>query len=359
MRPPQTGFILVTTVWMLAILTIAAGFFALWTQRALDIAQSLQEDVQGEIDMYNTKSTICYLFSTQRMTIGGLTVPLPKTEKETKSLSKKMVEQVLTDYYNDPAKGTEIVLDDRPYFGQGKAFFAMQDVGGLLNLNVAPGEMISRLLGTLGVAEDLRDPLLAKLQDYMDLDDLHRLNGAESYHYRQAHLPPPTNHYLTNPLESIRILEWDKQPGLWENNALVQLTQTLVSLHPNFNTAPAKVLQAAYNMDAEHTEKFIKLRQTTPFYDLDLISQVAEVNIDMDPFDANYYPADVLRLTLWYQDWHQMRQFFLRSDPKGNTSKPWVIEYSFESKLLPSYTETLPRHAQTTLFHSALSSETP
>jgi len=98
----------------------------------------------------------------------------------------------------------------------------------------------------LGVAEDLQAPLVAKLKDYIDLDDLHRLNGAESFHYRQRNLPPPTNRFLSNPMECKRILGWAEQSGLWKDLALAQLTNTILPVNPNFNTAPVKVLQVIW-----------------------------------------------------------------------------------------------------------------
>lgn len=353
------GFILVTTIWILAIITVAAGFFALWTQRSLAIAQSLQEDIQGEIDMYSTQADVLYLLSTQRFTIGGLTVPLPKKEEESASLTEAIMQKALTDYNNDPAKGTEIVQDDRPYLGHGKAYFAMQDAGGLINLNYETDEVISRLLGTLGVKVELRDSLVAKLRDYTDADDLKRLNGAESYEYRQFHLLPPTNRLLTNPLECKRIVGWFDQPSLWEENALAQLTNTMLPVYPNFNTAPAKVLQAAYNMDANGAERVMKLRQSMPFYDLNTVSQVAGVNIDIDPIDANFFPGSILRLTLWYEGGTRMRQVHLLMNPRGFGMKPWLIDYSLELKLLSIYTKTLPNHAKTSIFVSSLPAKTP
>jgi len=357
---PAQGFILVTTIWFLAILTIAASFLALWTQRSLTLAQSLQDDVQGEIDMYSTKSNLLYVLSTQRFTIGGMTVPLVADPAKTeKSLRDKFVKKALADYSNDPAKGTEIALDDRPYVGTGKAYFALQELGGLININLESEAVIGRLLGLLGVAEDLQAPLVAKLKDYIDLDDLHRLNGAESFHYRQRNLPPPTNHFLSNPMECKRILGWAEQPWLWKDLALAQLTNTILPVRPNFNTAPVKVLQAAYYLDAETAERFVKLRQTLPFYNVETIFQVTGAVMDLENIDANLFPSPFFRLTLWYQGNQRMQQIFLNSNPKGDDAKPWLISYRLISPLLPIYTQTEPNHVQTTLFDSSLSTKTP
>lgn len=352
------GFVLLATLWFLATLTLAASFFALWVQRTLEIAQYLREDVQGEIDMSNTQAILLYLLTTQRFTIGGLTVPLSQKDNDLseKESPEKKTRPKLIGYARDPARGTEIMFNDQPYFGQGRAYFALQDLGGLINLNTATEAILNRLLGILGVEPRLRAPLIDKLYDYIDPDDLHRINGAESYHYKQRHLPPPSNRFLTNPMECKRVIGWAQQTSLWKDNILSQLTMTMVPLHPNFNTAPDQVLQAAYDLTPEGSKRIIELRKTMPFYNLDTLSQVAGQVLDIDPFDANFYAVPFLRMTLWHQGGHRMRQIHFKLTPQEN--KPWLIIYRLEFKLLPTYTETLPDHAKTNIFVSALSSTT-
>jgi len=323
MRPPL-GFVLVATLWLLAALTIAASFFALWSQRALTLAQALREDVQGEIDMSSTQANLLYLLTTQSFTIRGLTLPLPPE----------------TTY----VKGAEIALDDTPYFGHGKAYFALQDLGGLININLASDAVLYRLLGILGVAVEARLPLIEKLRDYVDLDDLHRLNGAESYHYQQRHLPPPANHNLMNPLECRRIMDWAEQPSLWENNALTQLITTSIFFYPNFNTAPAQVLQAVYDFSAEGAERLVEQRKIAAFSRMETVSQVGGKFIDIDPLEVNFLATPFLRMTLWYEGSTSIRQIYLDLTPQGK--KPWMLDYHLELKPLPSYTKSLPNHAQ-------------
>ena len=141
----QTGFVLVAALWLLAILTIAASFFALWTQNVVTIIQSRQNDIQGEIDILSTKANLMYLLSTQRFTIAGLTIP--------DALPDFIVSDNIWD--NEPTVlpvGKEIRLDDTVYHGYGNAFFALQDEGGLINLNLANNPVLSRLLEELGIS---------------------------------------------------------------------------------------------------------------------------------------------------------------------------------------------------------------
>jgi hypothetical protein len=378
---PKKGFVLVTTLWVLAILTMAASFFALWTQRTVETVQQMQDDLQGEIDMYNTQTNLIYLLATQPNSIAGLTVSQVEGKKIAPSTLEQLandsrsLDEILDEFveiqkrkqsqkhlkyvsmegtYNILPKGGEIALDDRSYFGSGKAYFAIQDVGGLLNVNFASEFTYNRLFDLLGIDSELHSSLVAKLQDYVDIDDLHRLNGAERYHYEEHHLPIPRNHFLTTPMETHRILDWTAQSQLWENYQFEQLTQTLVSSRPNFNTAPPLVLQCAYNLNANAVKQIVEVRKNHPFYFLDAVTQVAGMSPHIDPMETNFFPALQLRLSLWYEGGQRMRQVYLRRTHDHDGHKPWLIEYSRELKLLPLYTQTPPIHAQTNIFNATL-----
>ncbi len=350
----QAGFVLVTTLWVLAMLTLAASFFSLWTQRTLTIAQSRLADIQGEIDMQSTQADLIYLLMTQPFTFGGVTLP---DESDTSVSSKKNAPNISDETL--VAMGTEIALDDRPYFGQGKAFFALQDEGGLININIETEPTLVRLLGLLGVEDKLAVPLIAKLKDYIDLDDLHRINGAESYHYDQRDLPSPSNRYLIHQMETARVLDWAEQAGLWKNHQLMQLTHLYLAARPNINTAPSLVLQAAYRLSADDAQRIIKMREKLPFYTLKGIFQATGVYLNIDPLEENFFPSEYLRLTLWYTGARRMRQIHIQLMPNVEHRAPWQIESSLEFELLPIYTERTADHAETTLFTPTLSAKTP
>ncbi|BAP55340.1 hypothetical protein THII_1043 [Thioploca ingrica] len=386
MQQSQTGFVLVMTLWVLVILTLAASSFAVWTQRTIERVQTRQTDLQGEIDMYNTQATLIYLLTTQRFTIAGVTISKavaqekPPVSLENLADDSKTLEEIMDEFVamqkqqkqqqNNPAifgdedndtilsDGTEIALDDQPYFGYGKAYFALQDEGGLLNLQLETETVLTRLLSLFGIENELQAPLIAKFNDYIDSDDLHRLNGAEAYHYEERHLPPPRNHFLLHPLEIYRVLDWSDQKNLWKNDQLGQITTVTVAAHPNFNTAPSLVLQAAYNLNELAAERLIKIRQSLPFYTLTTVTQIAGMPPEVDPFETNFFPAQALRLTLWYEGARYMRQAYIRLTHTFDGNKPWQVDANLQLTLLPYYIQTSPAHAPTILFDSTLSAKT-
>lgn len=355
------GFVLAATLWLLAIMTVAAGFFAQWTQRTLELARSLQDNVQGEIDMQSTQSTLIYLFATQYYTFAGLTVPSIVTGNEPNNSVVQNLPQLIDPEiggFSAAPIGGELGLDDRAYRGLGNARFAVQDEAGLISLNFINEPVFSRLLGFLGVKAEERAPLIAKLDDYTDVDDLVHLNGAESYHYKERNLPPPPNRFLHNPTQVRKVLDWDNYPNLWTGNIWGEFTTVAPVPLPNFNTAPAMVLQATYNFDADSAQRFILARQTTPVFSLAQASQLAGMAITLDEEAVNFFSSPYVRISLWHSGLKQMRQVHIKFTPFADEKMPWELQYISNLPLLDAYQKVTLNNAKTPLFNSALPATT-
>lgn len=334
--PKQHAFILVTTLWMLAILTISASFFAVWTQRAVDLAQELQTDLQGEIDAYNTQAQLLYLFSTRRLNMAGLN---PKTVQAEFSFNSGV------DFDITPILpvGGEIELDDTIYQGIGSARFSIQDKAGLFSLHYlsigisqSTKRKAMKLLDILGVPDELQETLIARFKDYVDSDDFHRLNGAEEVHYQQAGLPPPANRLLINPMECRAILGWAEQKGLWENDLWGQITTTATAGFLNFNTAHELVLQSLDGITAETAQRIIAWRKEFgAFTNYLQFQKIVGAEVGGDQFTAGYrvYPSEYFRISVWHQNSQRMRQQHIGLTPIADKAKPWENSYSADLAL--------------------------
>jgi len=352
------GFVLVTTLWMLAVITIAASFFALWTEKTLSLALNLQQDVQGEIDMQSTESSLLYLLSTQTFTVAGMTVT--ENVVNLRDDSEEMPYLPI---------GYEIALDDRPYFGHHSGRFALQDKRGLLNLNLLASDddinsilvrRAVRLLGLLGVKVESREPLISKLRDYVDIDNNHRLNGAEEYHYKERGLPLPSNRALLQPMECLRILDWAEQAGLWKNGQWGQLTTTALAGDLNINTAPLLILKSVEGINVVAANRVMTARQEMPFLEVSNLSIVTGGGFTGDPFELgiSFYPSNFTRITLWHENAKYVRQIHIQRTPFSEQGMPWIINYTVELPLIDNYTKMALHHAHTPVFDSTLSTET-
>ncbi|MDP6952033.1 MAG: type II secretion system protein GspK, partial [Alphaproteobacteria bacterium] len=106
---------------------------------------------------------------------------------------------------------------------------AIQDVGGLVDLNSARDELLAGLFVAAGLPGNEARDLAAAIRDYGDEDDLVRPGGAEAPAYRAAGLPEPKNGAFQFPdelravlgvtpelFEAVRpaITVWSGRPGI-------------------------------------------------------------------------------------------------------------------------------------------------
>jgi general secretion pathway protein K len=373
----QKGFVLALVLWILTALSLVAGFFAAWTQQALEIAQNIQNEAQADVDMYNTKATLIYLFTTQPHNFGGLSLPqlegnnekkvvkkLTEEEMEAKldaalkKFTKKQDTQVAFDEeeINFNPTGNDLTLTDQAYYGFGKIRFAIQDKHGLLSIGFLDENNLERLLGLLGVPVEQRQPLSAKFQDFIDFDDLHRINGAESRDYKEKGLKPPLNRKIRTIEEIQEVMDWKKYPTIWENDAFGQLTNITPYLGtPNFNTAPFLVLQSLAGMDAGLAQKIVSARKKKPIANYLELNEITGNLLPYEPEQLAFFASNQMRLTLWYDGQNKMRQIHLTFMPfAAKHERPWQIDYLIDLPLINTYRHATPTYAKTPVFAATL-----
>jgi len=317
----QRGFILVATLWILAVITIAASYFAERVSRSIALAQQKQETAQQLVEFANTRADILYRLGTTHFSFYGLGGP--------------------------PA----IALDDRPYRGSGEDIVRLQDNRGLLNVNFVEQNMMSRLLGQLSVPVEKRDAMIDTLRDYIDTDDLRRLNGAEVAEYAALGLPPPPNDWLASPYQLKNIIGWRDQPGLWENQRLPRLVTTSRISGLNPNTAPPEILASLPGSTRGATETLIRLRNEKPLYTVGQLADFTSGELDPDFF--LFFPGNSIRITQQSRKLPWAMQFSLSLTPRSENA-PWRIDYQVKTPVtyridnvdkiqkLPAQTATSP-----------------
>ena len=224
-------------------------------------------------------------------------------------------------------RGNEIALDGHPYRAPGGALFSLQDVGGIPGLNFSNDTRLEKLLGSLGVPAQDRGTLVARLHDYTDEDDFHRLNGAERSHYLEAGREPPANRPLKTSWETFNILGWDQHPELWEDGNIADLTSILGGNMINLNTSPREVLQTVPGLDAEMARKIIANR---PHLSLADASRAVGRPLALDPLGTTFMASKSYLLTLGHPALPHVRKILLRLTPTAENFKPWIIEHELE-----------------------------
>jgi len=92
----------------------------------------------------------------------------------------------------------------------GPVFVSLQDVSGLVSLSKPDEKIFEQLMGGFNIPPSQAGQLLAALEDYTDLDNRRRFQGAEAIQYQQKGLPPPTNQGLRSLSELPRVMGWSE-----------------------------------------------------------------------------------------------------------------------------------------------------
>ena len=347
----QKGFVLVATIWLLAILALAAGTFALWVERALERAQQGSNETQGAIDIAATRATLFYLLSTNSMSQAGLTLP-SANKPAAMSIDEFISGRVVDDMggVGVTIDGNEMRLDGTVYKGVGSARFAIYDTAGLITVNASRREQIIRLMNLLGYDDRLGGQMSDRLLDYIDSDDLRRADGAERFHYRQRGLPGPSNGLLLSRFELAQVLGWSNIEGLWEHDGLASILTAEIHPSINLNAVPRQAAMVAFALTSDQADKLLEVRAQQPFESLSDAIRRTELPLGSYYDLMTAYPSTKLRVHLWHKGSRLERQLGIRLAALADLPAPWLISRDFTLRITEHYVDQEPSQLQHQLF---------
>ena len=295
--PHQRGFVLVVTLWILAIITLGAAYFAERVSSSVMLARQSQQATEALVDMASTRAEILFRLGTDPLNSYGL----------------------------GGTPQSAIALDNRPYRGNGQDIVRLQDSRGLVNVNFIQPEMLQRLLGQMGVAAEKRDAMLDTLNDYTDTDDRRRLNGAEAAEYRARGLLLPPNDWLVTPWQLQNIIGWREQENLWKDQRFLEAVTAARVIGFNPNTAPREALAALPGSSPEAADALINIRAQNP---LTSVAQLGSLATSLRTFSDSliFYPSENVRLTQESDKIPWALQYQISLTPLA-ADAPWRIDY--------------------------------
>lgn len=353
----QQGFVLVAAIWLLAILAMAAGFFSLWLQRSIELAQIQLDRSQGTIDIQSTQSTVLYMLSTYGISQAGIEIPSNTTQQQATMSLDDFFQGAKSPAINDMGErvytidGNEIHMNNTSYKGMGSSYFAIQDNAGLINITQIKPHQLTRLLDIAGYGANTNpEELIDKLQDYIDPDDLHRLNGAESYHYRQASMHPPANAELKTSLQISSILGWNQYPNLLINKDIMPALSIAPKNLMNINTATKVAMMVELEIDDVTAEKLIQTRNESPFASINEVTTRANLPIANLFEQATTFPSTTFRIYFWHKDARLEREISIKLNDFARHSSPWLIANDLSQTLSEQHANAESQKPETHLF---------
>ena len=246
-RRSAGGFILVTTLWVLAGLALLAAYIDRMVASDVERALMAVHRLESDLDRRSTEATVIYLLATGRMNHRGLIL------EERQQFSDSL-----------PLHGDgELRVQGEVYAGLGGTRFSIQDEGGLASVNAPEFPLLEALLKRAGVAAADLEWIVPRVRDYIDGDDAPVLNGAEDYHYRQGGSDPPLNWIMASPLELRKVLGVEAllPPHRWRRLWPLLTVRPVFSY--NFDTMRPEILAALFDLDERNVQDVLEERGET------------------------------------------------------------------------------------------------
>ena len=185
-------------------------------------------------------------------------------------------------------EGNEVVrIDGRNYngsIGTGSYAFRLFSESGKINLNMMGARsgmstrygmgsssevILNNLLVNLGIAKETADTIVDSILDWIDTDDLHRLNGAESDYYESLPNPYKAKNGPLDTLEELLLIKGmspDILFGTKERKGLINFVTIYSStMRININSAPKEVLMALPGISEDTVNRIIGQRESVEF----------------------------------------------------------------------------------------------
>lgn len=311
------GFVLVAVIWVLAAMSLLAGYIATQLQGVQDSSFVREQQRIDALDRLAVESVVLYLASTRTATQGGILTDLyAPREVNPFEASNLFV-----------PRGDELRLDGRAYKVRGGHQLRIQDAGSLISLRSETLVRLEHLLAEYDLSRMQRERLVATLMDYTDRDSTPGLNGAERGGYG-ADLPP-TNRFLTNPMQLHNVSGWSRyleaMPGFFDEVTIY------VGDRENYNTMRPSGMRAVGLEDASEITRIIEHRERSPYGDMAEVLEVTGQVFTRDEMAVTFLPSRYLRLRLNKAGESIEHWIGVTLTPNSNLS-PWEIDYRLRGR---------------------------
>ncbi len=313
------GFVLVSTLWVLAGLTLLGSYIALLSEDNIEKISIQRDRFLHELERKSTESTLLYYLATNPASHRGLVI---KSEQEFSDF--KGDDPVITIESGDK----QIWFDGSVYKGLGDIYFSIQDESGLISVNSPSIPLLRDGLLHIGVSAANTAILIDRLKDYLDSDSLPRLNGAEFYEYRQAGLPQPVNGLLITPDEFKNILGFGELISAEQWERLYPLLTMRQAVGYNFNVMPKQVMSVLLGVDESSADRLITLRHDHRITNAAEIQRATGALINFHDDDLLNTPSRYLQISTWVKGEEQARLTGIELMPFVLYA-PWRIDYRY------------------------------
>lgn len=264
----QDGIALMVVLWVLVLLTALATEFASSMKTEVGATRNYKEDVESYyLAEAGINMAMAEIVKTARFhsyidefgfIVGNAQLPENKTGE----------------------KQEEFDVTQRNYIplGNGTVSYSIRDENGKININTASREILIEILAASGVGKgEVQDTIADSILDWIDKDELNRINGAETKYYQTLDPPYRSKNGPFDSLDELIRVRWVTEEILYgspppDDNfgdrprylGLDKFLTVYNVLNINPNTASPAVLSVSYK--APQVEEILAARSIKGYY---------------------------------------------------------------------------------------------
>ena len=354
-RNAESGFVL-----PLVLVTLGVISLALWAAIAVvETTQSdivrLRERIELEKSALTAEARAIFLLTTEPLGSAGVRVGGQRyTIEQEFRLSQETTTAGQSDQPPTGVRSNILRLDSRPYRLElpdgANVIVELQDEAGLFNVNTQDSLAIERLLLAVGVEERTARSLADALVDFVDWDDLKRLNGAEAPEYRRFELAPPPNRWLVSNAEAFGAFGWASLLEAQHQSRLAELTTAFsVTMPFNINTASEPVLRAWFGLDEEGAASVVREREVRTLPRTGVITEITGQPVVEQDFRLYAFPANRFRMRIYRSG--SVSGDYIDSAirlPMQNAERPFYFDLSAAKTMPVGLSRAVADHAKVT-----------
>ena len=203
----ENGIALILVLWVMVLLIALGTEFALSMKTEINTTRNFKEDAEtyyiAKAGMSLAKAEILsdvefHSRTEEKGFIFGTVVAEDNENDKTPGTVSPKAQQEEEPEITEPPQRTELPL------GKGFIHYSIRDENGKININTASRDILVKTLAANGIPLGAdRDTIADSILDWIDKDDRHRVNGAESDYYRGL---SPSYSAKNGPLDSLEEL---------------------------------------------------------------------------------------------------------------------------------------------------------
>ncbi|MEO2280273.1 general secretion pathway protein GspK [Pseudoalteromonas pernae] len=257
------GIALVQVLIITTILSLLGLYVTSTSQRHVGLAQNVKDSFEAKVLLAQAEAELIHALTTQLRD-----------------------ESVVTDH--EVTKKWN--FHGKPFSIDEYTSVVMQDYNGLINLNSFDRQLVSIMLANEGLQGSDIQKVVDSLLDWVDVDDAHRLNGAERQSYSSVGKIGPRNGYFQS-LDEVFSVKGTQlvRPSFWYDNFTALPDISSLTL-----THSTEDILAALIRDDAALGTVLQLREQRS---LNMRNFIAETGVEDDE-SQNFIPGNRLRIKL-------------------------------------------------------------